>query len=162
VPDPRLHIPEPAADNDFRADHVTLLLRCHRHWTGRDLLPAGPTPADTARVLYHAPFVVLSHGTAADPVFDYANLAAQRLFEMDWTAIVGLPSRHSAEPVAREERQRLLDRVGTHGYIDDYSGVRIARGGRRFLIRQATVWNLFGSNGRPAGQAASFAAWEYL
>lgn len=154
--------PAPSAANGFLADHAGLLLRCHRHWTGRDLLPADLDPGEAARSLYHAPFVVLAHRHGVDPVFNYANLAAQRLFERDWAEIVGLPSRLSAEPLAREERQRLLSRVSRHGYIDDYSGVRIARSGRRFRIRQATVWTLFAADGGPAGQAASFAEWQYL
>lgn len=146
---------EPGPNNDWQAAHAELLIRCYRHWTGRDLI-------DTARAIYEAPFVVLSHDTEADPRFTYANLAAQRLFEMTWDEIVGLPSRYSAEPLAREERERLLKRVAAHGFIDDYSGVRIAKSGKRFRIDQATVWNLFDEHGQAAGQAACFSDWQYL
>ncbi len=155
-------IPEPDAGNAYHMAHALSLMRCHRHWTGRDLVPAAPDPIVTARTLYQASFVVLSHDAAADPRFDYANLAAQRLFEMAWPEIVGLPSRLSAEPLARAERERLLARVDEHGYIDDYSGVRVARSGRRFRIRRATVWNLFDESGTPCGQAACFSDWEDL
>jgi len=113
-----------------------------------------------ARRLYDAPFVVLAHDTAADPRFTYANRTAQRLFEMPWSEIVGLPSRLSAEAPAREERQRLLEQVATRGYIDDYSGVRISKSGRRFRILRATVWNVHDRLGRPLGQAATFTDWE--
>ncbi|MBK7003345.1 MAG: MEKHLA domain-containing protein [Rhodoferax sp.] len=41
----------------------------------------------------------------------------------------------------REERQRLLDGWQTTAYIDDYSGIRIARVGQRFRIERAAVWN---------------------
>ena len=138
------------------------LLESHRRLTNRSLLAPleRDTPGSVAARLYEAPFVVLAHDTAADPCFTYANRAAQRLFEMDWSEIVGLPSRLSAEAPAREERQRLLDRVTAHGYIDDYSGVRIAKSGRRFRILRATVWNLHDRLGRPLGQAATFADWE--
>lgn len=110
-----------------------------------------------ARALYEAPFAVLAHDTAPDPVFFYANLTAQRLFEMSWAEITALPSRHSAEPVAQEMRQRLLDRVTRDGFIDDYEGVRVSKSGRRFHISGATVWTLSGG-----GQAATFAAWRFL
>ena len=106
--------------------------------------------------------VVLAHDTAADPVFFYGNLAAQQLFEMGWAELVQLPSRCSAEPVAQEARQHLLDLVARQGYIDHYSGVRIAKSGRRFLIESATVWNLLGQDGRIVGQAAAFADWVVL
>lgn len=152
-------IPEPSSDNAYLQDHAALLLRCYRHWTQRDLIDPALTPADAAQALYLAPFVVLSHDINADPRFNYANQTAQRVFELPWAEIVGMPSRYSAEPLAREARQQLLARVTTAGYIDDYSGVRIARSGKRFLVRQATVWNLFDENGLNCGQAACFSEW---
>jgi hypothetical protein len=153
---------EPCAANTWLADHAALLIRCHRHWTGRDLIDPALTPTEAARALYEAPFAVLSHDTEADPRFSYANLTAQCLFEMPWPEIVGLPSRYSAEPLVREERERLLQRVAEHGFIDDYSGIRIAKSGLRFSIGAATVWNLFDEQGNPAGQAASFGEWQCL
>jgi predicted DNA-binding protein (UPF0251 family) len=53
----------------------------------------------------------------------------------------------------------LLERVAAQGFIDDYTGVRIAKSGRRFRIQRATVWNLVDSSGRRVGQAATFADW---
>ncbi|MCU0841931.1 MAG: MEKHLA domain-containing protein [Thiobacillaceae bacterium] len=157
-----LAIPEPAEDNGWLEAHATLLMRCYRHWLGRGLVEAGLRPESAARALYLAPFVVLSHDATADPLFTYANLAAQRLFEMPWGRIVGLPSRQSAEPVDRAERLRLLERVRRHGYIDDYSGVRVSASGARFLISRATVWNLFDAAEGPCGQAATFSDWTPL
>lgn len=152
---------EPAADNGFLPERALPLLASYRALLGRELLP-GAAIGEAARALYHAPFVVLSHDTAADPVFVYANLAAQRLFERPWHEIVGMPSRFSAEPLARDDRQRLLERVARDGYIDDYAGVRIARSGRRFRIAGATVWNVSGEDGRLVGQAAAFADWASI
>lgn len=151
--------PAPDLANGYRADHAALLLDSHRRLTGRDLLPPDASAADAARALYHAPFVVLSHDAGADPRFTYANLTAQRLFAMPWPQIVGLPSRYSAEAPARDERQRLLEQVARHGYIDDYRGVRIADTGARFLIENATVWNLIDAAGGVVGQAAAFGKW---
>lgn len=148
---------EPSPENAFQHAHAHLLLATYQQLTGHALLPDTPASQQVGHALYHAPFVLLSHDTAPDPVFTYANLAAQQLFAMPWQEIVGLPSRYSAEPLAREERQRLLDQVAAQGYISDYQGVRIAKGGRRFLIRQAVVWNLHTPEGQLVGQAASFA-----
>ena len=153
-------LPEPAPDNDYLLPHAGLLLRSYRVWTGRDLVAAGLPPRDAAHALYLAPFVVLSHDDVPDPQFTYANLAAQVRFEMAWPEIVGLPSRLSAEPIAREARAQLLEQVASHGFIDSYCGVRIAKSGRRFLIRNATVWNLTDSAGRLRGQAAMFSECE--
>lgn len=141
---------------------AALLLDSHRALTGRTLLPPALTPTNAAVALYQAPFVVLAHDLSEDPRFIYANEAAQRRFVLALPEIIGMPSRFSAEPVAREERQWLLDRVATRGFIDDYRGVRIDSGGRRFEIRQATVWNLIDPSGKVVGQAAAFADWVDL
>lgn len=153
-------IPEPAATNDHLPAHAALLINSYRQWTGKALLDSELPPREAARALYHAPFAVLSHDNTADPRFTYANLTAQARFEMTWREIVGLFSRLSAEPMARPARAQLLEAVASQGYIDDYSGVRIAKSGRRFMIRNATVWNLTDADGKLQGQAAMFS--EFL
>lgn len=152
---------EPGPDNLFCAEHARLLLDSYRRLTGRELVPAGD-PAQRARALYEADFVVVSHDTAPDPVFNYANLAAQHLFETDWDTFITLPSRLSAGPVHRDERRRLLDAVTRHGYIDNYAGIRVTQSGRQFRIEAATVWNLADDGGNYAGQAAMFSDWHFL
>ena len=97
--------------------------------------------------------------TQRDPVFFYGNRAALDLFEMGAEEFVSLPSRFSAEPLVREERARLLAEVSARGFIDDYSGIRIAKTGRRFRIARATVWNLVDGIGAIHGQAATFSDW---
>jgi hypothetical protein len=72
------------------------------------------------------------------------------------------PSRLTAEAPDREERARLLEIVTRRGFIDDYSGIRVSKTGRRFRISRATVWNLLTEDGRPCGQAARFDKWEFL
>lgn len=152
----------PGATNQWLASHVALLLESHTRLTGRPLLPAGTDPASQAQKIFEAPFAVLSHGLEADPLFNYANRTALDLFELDWAALIAMPSRASAEPLKQDERARLMQRVLDTGYIDDYSGVRIARSGRRFIIENATVWNVLDADNRLHGQAATFATWRWL
>ncbi len=142
--------------------HSACLARSYRHFTARELSPGAGDERDLARQLYTAPFVLVSHGTEADPVLNYGNAAAQSLWEMTWDELSCTPSRFTAEAPNREERARLLAAVTANGFIDDYSGVRISRPGRRFLIRQATVWNLITESGAPCGQAAMFREWVFL
>lgn len=115
-----------------------------------------------AEVLFGAPFVLVSHGTEVDPVLNYGNRAALALWEMSWEELTRTPSRLTAEPVAREERARLLAQVTQHGHIADYSGVRITKSGRRFRIARAIVWNLRDGAGMHCGQAAMFDRWDFL
>ncbi|OYV22270.1 MAG: hypothetical protein CG442_1368, partial [Methylococcaceae bacterium NSO1] len=52
--------------------------------------------------------------------------------------------------------------VTEKGYIDHYQGVRISSTGKRFLIKNAVVWNLIDKNQGIKGQAAWFDQWAYL
>lgn len=153
---------EPCAANAFLAAHARLLCSSYRHWTGRDLIDPALDEEAAARALFEAPFAVVSHGTESDPIFNYGNRKALELFGMSWADFTRLPSRLSAEPVARSEREHLLQRVAEHGFIDDYAGVRISASGQRFTIRNATVWNLIDHTGNPCGQAAMFGEWQNL
>ena len=148
--------------SDSVVRHTQLLARSFKHWTGNVLLTGLFNPLGLAKNVFEAPFVVVSHGTEADPVLNYGNRAALALWEMSWEELTRTPSRLTAEAPNREERARLLDAVTRRGFIDDYSGVRISRSGRRFRISRATVWNLISEKGEPLGQAATFSEWKFI
>jgi len=139
-----------------------LILNSYRHWLGKEFIPHLASDEEQAHILFEAPFVVVSHGTQADPVLNYANRTALTLWEMDLPTFLKTPSRLTAEPVHRDERARLLERTTRNGYVDDYSGIRISRTGKRFRIDQAIVWNLIDGDERYAGQAATFSHWTEL
>jgi MEKHLA domain len=151
-------MPLPALSDTDR-QRIALIALSYERLSGRPLVTAGD---DLVAALWTAPLAIVAHGTEADPIFFFGNEIALRLFEMDYSAFTRLPSRLSAEPVLREERSRLLERVARDGIIDDYAGVRISASGRRFRITRAAVWNLAGRDGSPAGQAAAFSTWEPL
>ena len=79
---------------------------------------------------------------------------------MNFGEFTKLESKYSAEPISREERQILLDKVKAKGYISNYSGTRISSSGKRFCIKKATVFDLVDSKGQYYGQAAMFSNWE--
>ena len=153
---------EPCAGNGYVERHARLLLASFRRWTGRDLVAPDLPPRAQARALFNAPFAVLSHDTATDPMLNYANRTALLLFELDWSELTVMPSRLTAEAPERTERARLLADVSRRGYIDDYRGVRVSKTGRRFSIQRATVWNLLDESGGVCGQAATFSHWRFL
>ncbi|MCJ2143919.1 MEKHLA domain-containing protein [Methylobacterium sp. E-066] len=137
-------------------DFFAVLTGSYRRRLGAALVPEG---ADAAWLYEQAPFVVLAHDGGADPCFTYANRAAQACFGYARHELVGLPSRLSAEAPERAERQRLLDAVARDGFTRGYRGLRIAKGGRRFWIEQAVVWQL-DRDGVSVGQAATFSEWR--
>lgn len=120
-----------------------------------------PLGAASAAWLYReAPFVVVAHDTDPDPRFVYANRAAQACFGYDWDEFVTLPSRLSAEAALREKRQAALEAVTRDGFAAGYSGIRIAKSGRRFRILDTVIWQLVDETGAVRGQAATFSKWE--
>ena len=150
-----LQLTEPAIENGFHAHIATLIQKTYCEKTSKEII-ISPDKREMGKLLYEAPFALLAHDASDDPVFFYANLMAQALFEMPWNAITKLPSRFSAESINQIERERLLSQVSLKGYIDNYSGVRISRTGRRFLIKGATVWSLTNEDEILVGQAAIF------
>ena len=150
----------PCLANRYHVEHAERLRRSFHALTGRDLIDPTLSPEAAAEALFHAPFVVLSHDTAPDPILTYGNQTALDLFALSWEELTQMPSRLTAEAPDRAERARLLAEVTAHGFIDNYSGVRISRTGQRFLIERATVWNLTDEEGRRCGQAATFREWR--
>jgi hypothetical protein len=150
------------ANAPYYADHAELLISSYNRVTGKHLISPDLTGEAAYQVLFEAPFALASHDSAEDPMFNYGNLTAQKLFEMDWATLLTHPSRHSAEPVNRAERARLLERVTKDGFIEDYQGVRVSSTGKRFMIEEAMIWNLVDINGQYLGQAAALYEWTRL
>jgi len=152
----------PTEKNNFLVEHVFDIRNSYRQLLLKKLIPDIQSDERFARQLFYAPIAVVSHDTASDPVFNYANLKALELFELSWEDFTHLPSRMSAEPVNQAERDRLLAEVTEKGYIDHYEGVRISSTGKRFLIKNAVVWNIMDKNHCYKGQAAWFGQWQFL
>jgi hypothetical protein len=146
----------PNATDEAR-HRLHLVVSSYHRLTGRRLVD--PDQTNLWQACWTAPRVIVAHGTEADPIFFYGNQLALSVFELDFAAFTQLPSRYSAEPLLREERDALLARVRERGFIDDYAGVRISASGRRFRIEQAVVWNLLDEQGQRHGQAATFEHW---
>lgn len=133
-----------------------LLTGSFRRLVGRALVPRDRG----SEWLYgDAPFVVLAHNTAPDPVFVYANGAAQRRFGYSWSEFVKLESRLSAGPSERGAREALLDAVTQNGFMTGYRGLRVTKSGSRFWMEDGIVWQLRNAEGQDFGQAATFSKW---
>lgn len=151
----------PAMNVSDPASILALIIDSHRRVVGRPLADERLAPAAQAEWLNDdAPFGLLAHDTQPDPRFVYANLAALSCFEYPDDELIGLPSRLTAEPPDRDERQRLLDAVARDGFVDGYRGLRIAKSGRRFWIEDVTVWMLIDAAGATHGQAAVYQRWR--
>jgi len=147
-----------------------LLLSSHQQAFAAPLLAglaADASPRLAAQELFAAEVVVLAHD-GADPAADpgprliYANRAALRLWQRSWAAMVGMPSRLTAEPAERASRRQALVAAQAQHALSGYSGIRIDSTGRRFQIEGARLWTLRDEAGQPCGQAACFSRWWLL
>ena len=136
--------------------HTQRLLYSFQHWTGRPLLELTRSPLEQSQHLYDADFVVVSHGTEPDPIFNYGNGKALELWQVSWDELIQTPSRKTAEPIAQAERSQMLAEAANKGFISHYSGIRISSQGQRFRIDDGIIWDVVDKSGRRYGQAAVF------
>ncbi len=142
--------------------HSQRLWQSYRHWTGQFLLP-GIDPTDQvalAKALFTAPFVLLSHGTEADPILNYGNQAALNLWDYPWSRFTQMPSRLTAEVHERQAREQQLSQAAQAGWTQGYRGIRISRTGQRFCLEDATIWDVLDETNQLCGQAARFQQWS--
>lgn len=127
---------------DWLRNHVRRLMQSYAHWLGQPLIPL-QTGEDALEAIMQYPLAIASHDHAEEARFNFANQAALDLFRMTAEQMLGLASRHSAQPMLQADRAKFLQQVKRQGYVRDYAGVRIAQDGQLFEIQAATVWNVW-------------------
>jgi len=144
-----------------KAKHIKNILNSFERLTGKIIIPRKSLEADLLQI-EEGEFALVSHNGAKDPILNYGNQFALKLWEMIWDDFIKTPSKKTAEFNERTDRDKLLKIVSKQGYIDQYEGVRISSKGKRFLIKNATIWNVSDENGCLIGQAAYFHSFEYI
>ena len=85
-----------------------------------------------------------------------------QLWSLSWDEFTKTPSASVAQPDEIEARALKLKQATEQGYVDNCEGIRIAKTGRKFLIKQVKLWNLQDEKGDRCGQAATFSNWQWL
>ena len=142
-------------------EHIEILLRSYEKIFGEPMI-SNIDPSHALNELWHADFVFVSHGIEDDPIFNFGNITALNLFELEFSEFAQLPSRKSAEQISQAERDALMTEVTKSGGIRNYTGMRISSTGKRFFIENAKVWNLYDEDSNYYGQAAMFKSWKYI
>ena len=153
----RTQFPSPDRSNNYCSEHVFILLNNLKRWTGFDLAGEfGIAEGELGKGVFFAPFCLLSSDLSADPVLNYGNKMALDLWEMSWEELTSTRSRDTAKPDEQSDRDGLMRRVNEKNFVTGYSGARISKTGKEFLIKDVTIWNLFDDSGAPYGRAAWF------
>ena len=143
-------------------DWSQIILDSYQKLLGKELIERTGDKSNQAKTLFYAPFVVYSHNTDPDPLYNYGNEQGLKLWEMDWQELITTPSRTTTQPLEREERAKFLEQTISKGYITDYQGIRISKKGTKYKIDNVTVWNLTDNQGKYCGQAATFSQWKII
>jgi len=141
---------------------VQIILNSYRQLLDRELFDRTGDELTQSENLFYLDRVVYSHNNSSDPIYNYSNQKGLELWEMDWQQLTTTPSRMTTQPLLREEREQLLQETIAKGYIENYQGIRISRTGKKYQIKDITVWNLTDNKGKFCGQAATFSRWENL
>ena len=144
---------------------VAQLLQSHQRAFGRPLISAaqpGSSKQLICQELFACGFPVLAHDGGPEPKLTYANAAALGLWDAPWDDLVRLPSRLTAPTTEQAERSLALNKAKSEDAIEGYSGIRISRQGRRFMIQNARIWTLWDQHQYACGQAASFSNWWWI
>jgi hypothetical protein len=110
-------------------------------------------------VCWNRRYVLISHGTESNPIYNFGNKAALEAFVRTWDSLLELPSAQSVVLRSQDEvlRNKLMQQVTEQGFVEGASGIRV-RGDRKFIqLVNAVVWNCHDDNtGDYIGQAALF------
>ncbi|MDB9315478.1 MEKHLA domain-containing protein [Spirulina sp. CS-785/01] len=154
-------LPQPW-QQDKIIQHSQHLLASFEHWLGYSLIDRSGSPEEVAHLLFEAPFVIVSHDSQPDPIFNYGNQKALELWEVTWDQLLQMPSRQTAEEMEQEERALLLKETQEKGFVQNYTGIRISSTKRRFQIQNGIIWNVMDDQQNYLGQAALCPRYQYL
>ncbi|MCG8700492.1 MAG: MEKHLA domain-containing protein [Bacteroidales bacterium] len=154
------NIPTPA--NGYLQNYAHAIIQSIKNLAGIEIVDLSLSIEEQAEQAFNADYVLLSHDTSTDPLFDYANKTAMDLFERTAEELIGMPSRFSAEADERARREQFLHEVEKNGYAGNYSGIRISKTGRRFEIKDVLLWNVYDDRGKLIGQAAKIDEYRYV
>lgn len=152
----------PSSENGYLKDYIYLITDSLRKLANIEIVDFSLSIEEQAKQAFNSDYVLLAHNASNEPVFNYANQTALKLFEMSWEEFTNMSSKYSAESDERGKREKFLADVAEKGYSKNYSGIRISKTGRRFEIKNVILWNVYDLENNRIGQAAVFDEYEYL
>lgn len=142
--------------------HVKLVDASLGNLTGRSVavrMGLDPSSSDIYESICNSErYVLISHGTEDEPIFNFGNVAALTAFFRSWESLIAMPSAKSVvlRSVDEEMRIQLMQKVTDDNFVEGASGIRIRDDGTYLKFMDAVVWNCFDEEGCKIGQAAFF------
>ena len=156
--------PSPLFFTPEMTSHARKIVQSYKSLTSKELVSLSLPDEELGQALFVLPdTIVLSHGLQTQlkdgPILNYANACALNRWRASWEEITIMPSRYTAEAMERDARAAFMAEVTSKGIVTNYQGIRIGLDGKRFRMKEASVWNVI-VDGVLYGQAATFSKWE--
>lgn len=143
--------------------HAILLDRSLKRLTGRGIYDRIGVQPSSPKGIYNTVclnerFVLISHGTESNPIYNFGNVAALQAFARSWDDIK-FPSAESVVLRSQDEvlRKELMMKVTKNGFVEGASGIRVRGDGKFIKLVDAIVWNCYDMDDSTyVGQAAFF------
>src|ERR1700753_2612256 len=125
----------PSEQNDYQSGFVVRVAGAFAQATGRRLIEeAELDPHALSKSAWHGDFALLTHRGGEQAVLNYGNAFALALWECDWDDFTATPSAATAPNEASAARDHLMEQVAANHFVSAYSGERVSRSGKRFVI----------------------------
>ncbi|MEY4965496.1 MAG: hypothetical protein RL274_1079 [Pseudomonadota bacterium] len=148
----------PGEENNFQNAYIERVLASYFRITGNMPIVDGPA----GQSVWSGDFALLTHRGGPEARLNYGNRFALDLWECNWDQFTATPSNATAPEEGRAAREEMMQRVMQNGFVTGYSGHRVTRTGRLFLIEDVTIWRLLDESGISFGVGAFFRQYRYL
>ena len=90
-------------------------------------------------------YVLISHGTEDDPIYNFSNIAGLEAFHRTWEEVRKIPSRESVVLQSSDEKIRisLMKNVTANGFVEGATGIRVRGDGQFIRLVDAVVSTVF-------------------
>lgn len=125
-----------------KSRHVSILDMSLKKLTGRGVYDRMNIPQGALQeVLSNNRFVLISHGTQKDPIYNFGNTACLEAFVRTWQELCRIPSRESVVTRSQDDALRieLMNNVTNNGFVEGATGIRVTGDGRLIRLVDAVV-----------------------
>jgi hypothetical protein len=121
--------------DDFQDAYIRRVTDSFARATGAPL----PQSALSGQGAWLGDFALLTHRGDDQATLNYGNTFALGLWEASWEEFTTTPSAATAPPEDHASRGAVMQKVARDNFVRGYSGRRISRKGRLFIIEDVTI-----------------------
>lgn len=147
---------KPDVGNGFQRNHMNLMRNNLVRAGGVDIFNFSKAGVEAAERMFHAPFALFSYGNEEEPIYNYANLTALKLFDISWEDLTQTRIQDSFEAEEWKKHLGIMNQVQEKGALPNYCSSRKIKTGKSFHFKKGIIWSLKDEYLTHTGQAVVF------